>query len=96
MAWSFDAGDAYPGSEMECNPLVIDGVLYFTTPKVNVIALDAATGKLIWRFDPNVDPKDPSHKTRVLGKMRSRGVAYWSDGNAFDSITILFRSRVGR
>ena len=51
-----------------------EGVLYATTPKVNVIALDAATGKLLWRFDPNRD-------NPVTGKMRSRGVAYWSDGN---------------
>ena len=81
VAWTFDAGDAYPNSEMECNPLVVNNVLYFTTPKVNVIALEAATGKLIWRFDPNVDPTDPAHKIRVMGKMRSRGVAYWTDGN---------------
>ncbi|HTR67353.1 MAG TPA: PQQ-binding-like beta-propeller repeat protein [Terriglobales bacterium] len=82
VAWTFDAGDAYPSSEMECNPLIVHGVLYATTPKVNVIALNAATGKLIWRFDPNVDPKDPSHHLRIIGKMRSRGVAYWSDSSA--------------
>ena len=53
VAWIFDTGDAYPWSEMQCNPLVVSGVLYATTPKVNVIALDAATGKLLWRFDPH-------------------------------------------
>src|SRR5262249_29608590 len=53
VAWTFDSGDAYAGSEMQCNPLVIDGVLYATTPKVDVIALDAATGALKWRFDPH-------------------------------------------
>src|SRR5213594_226174 len=53
VAWTFDSGDAYPGSEMQCNPLVVNGVLYATTPKVNVIALNAATGKLLWRFDPH-------------------------------------------
>jgi len=73
VAWTFDSGDAYPGSEMQCNPLVINGVLYATTPKVNVIALNAATGKLLWRFDPHQGRK-------VLGKMRNRGVTYWSDG----------------
>jgi len=81
VAWTFDAGDAYPNSEMECNPIIVNGVLYFTTPKTNVVALDAATGKQIWRFDPNVDPKDPARTIRVMGKMRSRGVTYWSDGN---------------
>jgi quinoprotein glucose dehydrogenase len=74
VAWTFDAGDAFPGSEMECNPIIVDGVLYATTPKVNVIALDAATGKLLWRFDPN-------REKPVIAKVRSRGVTYWSDGN---------------
>ncbi len=73
VAWTFDSGDAYAGSEMQCNPLVVNGVLYATTPKVNVIALNAATGKLLWRFDPHQGRK-------VLGKMRNRGVTYWSDG----------------
>ena len=75
LAWTFDTGDAYPGSELQCNPLVIDGVLYATTPKVNVIALDGATGHLLWRFDPH-------EGRRVLGKMRNRGITYWSDGKA--------------
>src|SRR5277367_3827981 len=52
VAWTFDAADASPGSEMECNPIVVNGVLYATTAKANVIALEAATGKLRWRFDP--------------------------------------------
>jgi quinoprotein glucose dehydrogenase len=77
MAWSFDTGDAYAGSEMQCNPLIIDGVLYATTPKVNVIALNAATGELQWRFDPHQGRK-------VLGKMRNRGLTYWADAAGQD------------
>jgi quinoprotein glucose dehydrogenase len=73
VAWQFDSGDAYAGSEMQCNPIIVDGVMYATTPKLRVIALDAATGKLIWSFDPNEGRK-------VTGKMRNRGVTYWSDG----------------
>jgi quinoprotein glucose dehydrogenase len=73
VAWTFDSGDSFPGSENECNPIIVNGVLYATTPKVNVIALNAATGKPLWQFDPNVG-------LRVIGKMRSRGVTYWSDG----------------
>src|SRR5215208_5541579 len=42
VAWTFESGDAYAGSEMQCNPLVVGGVLYATTPKVNVTALNAA------------------------------------------------------
>ncbi len=77
VAWTFDSGDAYPGSELQCNPIIIDGVLYATTPKVNVIALDAATGALRWRFDPHDGRK-------VLGKMRNRGLNYWSDAQGQD------------
>jgi quinoprotein glucose dehydrogenase len=73
VAWQFDSGDEYNGSEMQCNPVMVDGVLYATTPKLRVIALDAATGKLIWSFDPNEGRK-------VTGKMRNRGLTYWSDG----------------
>jgi quinoprotein glucose dehydrogenase len=73
LAWRFDSGDEYENSEMQCNPIVVDGILYATTPRLRVIALNAATGKLIWDFDPR--PGRP-----VKGKNRNRGVVYWSDG----------------
>lgn len=65
-AWTYDTGDMFPGSEMQCNPIVVDGVLFATTPKLRVIALDAATGALRWSFDPG-------QRT----KARNRGVTYW-------------------
>jgi quinoprotein glucose dehydrogenase len=74
VAWTFDSGDQHPQSEMECNPIVVDGVLYATTPSGDVVALDAATGTLRWRFDTNEGLK-------VVGKIRNRGVTYWADGN---------------
>src|SRR6201996_3783293 len=73
VAWTFDSGDQHPKSEMECNPIVVDGVLYATTPNGNVVALDAATGSLRWKYDATDGLKN-------IGKVRSRGVAYWSDG----------------
>ncbi len=73
VAWRFDSGDEFPGSEMQCNPIIVDGVMYATTPKLRVIALDAGSGKLIWSFDPNEGRKP-------LGKMRNRGVMYWEGG----------------
>ncbi len=74
VAWTYDAGDSYPGSEMQCNPIVVGGTLYATSPRVRAFALDAATGKLKWSFDPY-----PGEK--ISGKMRNRGVNYWADGN---------------
>lgn len=73
VAWRFDSGDEFPGSEMQCNPIIVDGVMYATTPKLRVVALDAGNGKLIWSFDPNEGRKP-------MGKMRNRGVMYWEDG----------------
>jgi quinoprotein glucose dehydrogenase len=74
VAWTFDTGDAHPKSEFECNPIVVDGVLYAVTPSGDTVALDAATGDLRWRFKSN-------EGLRNVGKVRSRGVTYWSEGN---------------
>jgi quinoprotein glucose dehydrogenase len=68
QAWVFDTGE--PGG-LETTPLIIDGVLYAYTPTQKVFALDAATGKLIWRFD--------SEKGAVPARAE-RGLAYWHDG----------------
>jgi len=68
VAWVFHTGDAAKaGSTIECTPIVIDGVMYLTTVNLKVIALDAATGKPIWEYDP--------HARGV-----NRGLGYWSDG----------------
>jgi quinoprotein glucose dehydrogenase len=74
VAWTHDTGDAFSNSEMQCNPIIVDGILYATTPKLRVIALDAENGRLIWSFDPNAGK-------RPLGKMRNRGVTYWEAGD---------------
>jgi len=52
MAWAYDSHDAFKDSEMQSNPIIVDGVLYATTPKLRVVALDAKTGAEIWAFDP--------------------------------------------
>jgi len=52
VAWTYDSRDAFKGSEMQSNPVVVDGMLYATTPTLKVVALDAATGREIWTFDP--------------------------------------------
>ena len=72
VAWKYETHDEFPGSEMQSNPIIVDGVLYATTPKLRVIALDAATGKELWTFDPNIIDK----KT---GRFRHRGVTVYQD-----------------
>ena len=73
-AWQFDSGDEFQTSDMECSPLVLDGVLYAATPRLRVVALNAATGKLLWDFD--------AHRGDVIKrKQRSRGFSYWGEGD---------------
>ncbi|HEX4945989.1 MAG TPA: PQQ-binding-like beta-propeller repeat protein [Blastocatellia bacterium] len=84
VAWTYDTGDASNGSEMQCNPVIVNGVLYATSPKTRVFALDAATGKELWSFDPNAIENAP-------GRGRNRGVTYW-DGNGAPRIYVGFRN----
>src|SRR5690606_13584091 len=75
IAWTYQTGDATERSQIQCQPIVKNGILYGTTPGLDVFALDAATGEEIWRFDP----------FDVLGGENSwagtnRGVSYWDNG----------------
>lgn len=75
IAWTFSTGDLIEGTrtEIQANPIVIDGVLYSTSPLKKLFALEAATGNLIWKFDP-FEGQEPA------ARGVNRGVAYWSDG----------------
>ncbi len=64
QAWRFDTGEE---GGIQSNPLIVDGTLYAYTPTQKVIALDAATGKLKWKFDSGVSGTQPA-----------RGVTYWA------------------
>jgi quinoprotein glucose dehydrogenase len=77
VAWTYHTGDSRrrPATTIECNPLVVHGVMYLTTAQLKLCALDAATGKLLWQFDPFAGME--SDKPRGV----NRGVAYWEDGN---------------
>ena len=61
---------------LQATPLMIDGVLYLTTALYQAAAVDAGTGETLWVHDPGVyHAGDPTHA------YRSRGLAYWSDGD---------------
>ena len=66
VAWSFDTGEE---GGLQTSPLEVDGVLYGITPTQKIFALDAATGKLFWKFDSG-----------IRGTQPDRGLAYWTDG----------------
>lgn len=64
VAWSFDTGEA---GGLEDNPLIVGNTLYAYTPTQKVIALDAATGRLKWKFDSGIEATQPT-----------RGMSYWT------------------
>jgi quinoprotein glucose dehydrogenase len=80
VAWTYRTGDVSDGkalltrSAFETTPLMIDDVLYLTTPFSRLIALDAETGKELWSFDPKLS------KERPYNLFINRGAAYWTDG----------------
>ena len=67
VAWTFDPGEGPGGTQSQ--PIVSNGVVYAVTAKHNVAALDAATGKQIWKFEPGIEGRGPN-----------RGLALWTSG----------------
>jgi len=66
QAWIFDTGEK---GGIQDNPLIVSRVLYAYTPTQKIVALDAATGKLLWKFDSG-----------IVGTQPARGMAWWTDG----------------
>jgi len=80
-AWVFNTGDkdtANNRSEMQCNPIIIDGTLFLTSSKLKLFALDPATGKEKWVFDPNANAEEK------IGFGINRGLMYWEDEKGND------------
>jgi quinoprotein glucose dehydrogenase len=71
-AWTYDAHDAFKDSEMQSNPIVVDGMLYATTPKLRVVCLNAQTGAEVWTFDP-------ANGAPPQRRYRHRGVTVYQD-----------------
>ena len=70
--------DRHHIAAFESTPIVMDGVLYFSTPSNRVIAVDAESGKEIWQFDPQSGNAEPRQF------FQHRGVAYWQSTNRDD------------
>lgn len=68
VAWQYSTPDS---GQIQTNPIIVDGILYGVTPTVQIFALDAATGKELWKFG---NPLDNRLST-------SRGVTYWQANN---------------
>ncbi|HLX90632.1 MAG TPA: PQQ-binding-like beta-propeller repeat protein, partial [Puia sp.] len=79
IAWIYNSNDttntneSHEGHEIECQPIVVSGVLYGVSATLKLFALEASTGRLLWKFNPFAD--NPS------GFTQNRGVIYWENGN---------------
>ena len=67
IAWEYNLPDS---GQMQANPLIVKGVLYGVSASVQAFAIDATSGREIWRFG---DPLKNWAST-------SRGVSYWTNG----------------
>ena len=72
--WTYDA-DTIIRPGMSSNPIIIEGVMYFSDAELNLIALNAATGEELWRFDPSENhPRGDSLANGIM-----RGEVHWED-----------------
>lgn len=80
VAWEYHTHDSDKMTQIQVNPIMIDGVLYGVSPKLKLFALDAATGQEKWVFNP-VDTTKKDVKGFGYFMMNvCRGVAYYTDG----------------
>ncbi len=68
LAWTYEFDEIW---NVSSQPLAVDGVIYLAVGYSVVHAIDAASGRLLWKYDPQVDPK----KMRMA--WGSRGLAFW-------------------
>ena len=52
VAWAYHTGDSDKMTQIQVNPVIIENTLYGVSPKLKLFALDAATGKEKWSFNP--------------------------------------------
>ena len=78
LAWTYMTGDS---ANYQTNNLIVDGWLYTATPNSRVVALDGATGKELWTFDPS-----KVHESLADGDQR--GLMYWHDGESGRILTM--------
>nr|MCU0353723.1 pyrroloquinoline quinone-dependent dehydrogenase [Cytophagales bacterium] len=87
VAWTYRTGGADTSNnqtQIQCNPIVVNGVLYATSPRIDVFALDAGTGKEIWKFSA-ADFWGGKHSWAGT----NRGVMHWQSDDGSDK-RILF------
>ncbi len=80
VAWEYHSGDAEMMTQIQVNPIVINGIIYGVSPKLKLFALDAATGKQKWIFNPAGDSAEGKGEGYFIMNV-CRGVTYYADGD---------------
>jgi quinoprotein glucose dehydrogenase len=79
-AWEYHTGDAEAMTQMQVNPIVINGTLYGVSAKLKLFALDASTGKQKWVFNPVPDTSKTKGNGYFIFNV-CRGITYYSDAD---------------
>jgi quinoprotein glucose dehydrogenase len=76
VAWTYNTGDADTAhsSQIQCNPIIINGVLYGSSPLQKIFAIDAQTGRQKWTYNP-LDSTGGNNLFFILNNIR--GLCYW-------------------
>lgn len=77
--WEFHTGDSGRGTQIQVNPIVVNGVFYGVSPKLKLFALDAATGTQKWIFDPADTLAAKTSGAGYFSMNVCRGVTYYED-----------------
>ena len=104
--WTYKSGDADTAarSQIQTNPIVINGILYGITPQLKLFALNAKSGKEIWVFDPTISWKNgPADRASFHNMINARGLCYWTDNKEEErlfytvgSFTIAIDAKTGK
>ncbi|MFT3750057.1 MAG: PQQ-binding-like beta-propeller repeat protein [Agriterribacter sp.] len=78
VAWQFRTGDGDSMTQMQVNPLIIDTVMYIISPRLKLIALNAAGGTPIWTYDPVADSTGENRNGKFSFNVY-RGATYYKD-----------------
>ncbi len=78
-AWEFKTGDSDVYTQIQVNPIVVNNVLYGVSPKLKLFAVDAATGKSKWIFDPYQITEQGVKGVGYFAMNVCRGVTYYAD-----------------
>jgi glucose dehydrogenase/sugar phosphate isomerase/epimerase len=81
VAWEYHSKDGT--ANIQCNPIIVDGVMFAPTAGWNIVSIDAANGKELWRFSPAKEGK------RLEDQPARRGLLYWP-GDAQNPARVIF------